>query len=84
MGLAGLGGTQVLSRLAGAYVDGALFKSHRHYRTEHLAFHPIEEGEADIPVVFADPLPIVIDALQACTDWQTLYDGLPDLELIST
>jgi hypothetical protein len=34
--------------------------------------------------VFSDPLPIVIDALQACTDWQTLYDGLPDLELIST
>ena len=29
---------------------------------EHLAFHPNEEGEADIPVVFTDPLPIVIDA----------------------
>jgi transglutaminase-like putative cysteine protease len=52
--------------------------------TEHLAFHSIEEGEADIPVVFADPLPIVIDALQAYTHWQTLYESLPDLELIST
>jgi transglutaminase-like putative cysteine protease len=51
---------------------------------EHLAFRPSLEGEADIPVVFADPLPIVIDALQAHTDWQALSDSLPDLDLIST
>jgi transglutaminase-like putative cysteine protease len=51
---------------------------------EHLAFHPNEKGEADIPIVFTDPLPIVIDALRTYTDWQMMHDCLPDLDLISS
>ncbi|CAM5729316.1 transglutaminase domain-containing protein [Streptomyces fumanus] len=50
---------------------------------EHLAFTPDpEQGEADHPVLYAAPLPAVLDALKAATDrphlWRTLPAELPD------
>ncbi|MEU9560167.1 transglutaminase domain-containing protein [Streptomyces fumanus] len=50
---------------------------------EHLAFTPDpEKGEVDHPVLYAAPLPAVLDALEAATDrphlWRILPAELPD------
>jgi transglutaminase-like putative cysteine protease len=50
--------------------------------TEKLAF-PIREGsERDLPEIWAEPLPQVIEALTACTSVQQVAENLPDIELI--
>lgn len=49
---------------------------------ERLAFRPKMAGEIDIPVVFSDPLEIVIEALRSNDNWQDLYENLPDLDLL--
>ena len=51
--------------------------------TEHLAFVPSAGGETDIRIVFTDPLPIVVQALQTNQDWQAMHDHLPDLDVIN-
>mgnify|MGYP000384697391 CR=1 FL=1 len=49
---------------------------------EQLAF-PIEVSlEADLPEIWSEPLPIVIDALNAYDDIEALYDNLPDVQLM--
>ncbi len=49
---------------------------------EQLAF-PIEEYlEADLPEIWSEPLPTVVDALNAYDDIEALYDNLPDVEVI--
>lgn len=48
---------------------------------EHLAFHTNLEGEVDIPMVFADPLEVVTEALRCYDNWQDMHDSLPDLDL---
>lgn len=48
---------------------------------EHLAFQTDLEGEADIPLVFADPLEVVTEALCCYDNWQDMHDNLPDLDL---
>ena len=48
---------------------------------EHLAWPITRVGEATLPEVWADPLPLVVEALRAHTDARTLARNLPDLDL---
>ncbi len=50
---------------------------------EKLAFPIISEGEADLPEIWAEPLPIVISALETGKTWQDVADNLPDIELLT-
>jgi transglutaminase-like putative cysteine protease len=47
--------------------------------TERLAFAPHLRGEADIPGIFSDPLPAVINALRSWSTWDEVAKHLPDL-----
>ena len=49
--------------------------------TEQLAFPISLPGEADLPEIFPDPLPIVVDALRAHERADVLQHHLPDLPL---
>lgn len=49
---------------------------------EALAYTPTLPGEADLPEIFADPLPAVVEALTAADDWQAVLAALPDVELV--
>lgn len=49
---------------------------------EKLAFSIITPGEADLPEIWAEPLPIVIDVLLKRTSYQEVADNLPDIELV--
>ncbi len=48
---------------------------------EQLAFFPGLPGEADLPGVWADPLPVVVKALQSYATADALWDHLPDIQL---
>ncbi|MBI5586231.1 MAG: transglutaminase family protein [Deltaproteobacteria bacterium] len=50
---------------------------------EHLAFNPRMAGEADLPEIWPDPLPLVIDALRSHKTWDSLWENLPDIELLT-
>ena len=50
---------------------------------ERLAFHPLLAGEADLPEIWADPLPVVVEALQSHKTWDALWENLPDIELLT-
>jgi len=47
---------------------------------EKLAFPIITEGEADLPGIYAEPLPAVVQALCENKTWQDVADHLPDIE----
>ncbi len=47
---------------------------------ERLAFPVSAPGEADLPGVFADPLPVVLAALHRHDTWDALLADLPDLD----
>lgn len=51
---------------------------------ERLAFSVVLEGEADLPEVWPEPLPVVIEALRAHGTSQGLYENLPDVPLWKT
>ena len=51
--------------------------------TEKLAFPIATQGEADLPEIWADPLPIVIQALKQYKTVQEVANNLPDVELIT-
>ena len=46
---------------------------------ERLAFRTDLPGEADLPGVWPDPLPVVLAALTAHAEWEALLANLPDL-----
>jgi transglutaminase-like putative cysteine protease len=46
---------------------------------EQLAFLISDRGESDIPGIWSDPLPAVVEALWAHATYDTLADHLPDL-----
>ncbi len=46
---------------------------------ERLAFTLVEEGEADLPDIWADPLPEVVAALRTYHTFDQLEQHLPDL-----
>ncbi|MBV1919936.1 MAG: transglutaminase family protein [Pseudomonadales bacterium] len=49
---------------------------------ERLAFAIEETLEADLPEIWSEPLPVVVEALSAYDDIAALYDNLPDVELM--
>ena len=49
--------------------------------TERLAFPIRLPGEADLPDIRPDPLPVVVDTIRAYTDAAVLGEHLPDLKL---
>jgi transglutaminase-like putative cysteine protease len=49
---------------------------------ERIAFHPRVAGEADLPEIWPEPLPIVIEALRSYKTWDALWENLPDIELL--
>jgi transglutaminase-like putative cysteine protease len=48
---------------------------------EHLAFNATNRGEATLPEIWADPLPVVVNALRRYSDARILGNNLPDIEL---
>jgi transglutaminase-like putative cysteine protease len=48
---------------------------------ERLAFPIVLPGEADLPEIWSDPLPIVVEALRTHSSADALWEALPDLEL---
>jgi hypothetical protein len=50
---------------------------------ESLAFPIVTQGEADLPEIWAEPLPIVIQALKWGKTYQEVADNLPDIDLDS-
>jgi transglutaminase-like putative cysteine protease len=50
---------------------------------EQVAFHPAFAGEADLPEIWSDPLPVVIEALQSNKTWDELWQNLPDVDLLT-
>lgn len=51
---------------------------------EQLAFPIALAGEADLPEVWAEPLPVVVEALRRYRTSDMLWANLPDLELWAT
>jgi len=50
---------------------------------EKLAFPIVTEGEADLPEIWAEPLPVVIRALKQYKTVQEVANNLPDVELVT-
>jgi hypothetical protein len=48
---------------------------------ERLAFRLALPGEADLPEIWPDPLPVVVDALRSHSTAASLGKKLPDVEL---
>jgi len=51
--------------------------------TEKLAFPIATRGEADLPEIWAEPLPVVIQALKQYKTVQEVANNLPDIELVT-
>jgi transglutaminase-like putative cysteine protease len=49
---------------------------------EKPAFHVRLAGEADLPEIWPDPLPVVVKALRSYNTWHELWENLPDIELL--
>ncbi len=50
---------------------------------ERLAFAITIAGEADLPEVWPEPLPVVTEVLQTAGSYQAVLDRLPDIELVT-
>lgn len=50
---------------------------------EQLAFSTDDQLEADLPEIWPDPLELVVNTLRQYSDYLTVYNNLPDLELIA-
>ncbi|HEY9653504.1 MAG TPA: transglutaminase family protein [Coleofasciculaceae cyanobacterium] len=50
---------------------------------EQLAFKIQCSGEADCECIFSAPLPVVVEALQSCRNWDDMLCNLPDSSLES-
>ncbi len=49
---------------------------------ENLAYTPKLPGEADLPEIHADPLPVVIERLTSASTWDGFLAHLPDVPLV--
>ncbi len=49
---------------------------------ERLAYPVITEGEADLPEIWAEPLPLVVQVLESRDTYIEVGNNLPDIELI--
>lgn len=51
---------------------------------EKLAFPIITNGEADLPEIWAEPLPAIIEVPTKYSTYKQVADNLPDVELLSS
>jgi len=51
---------------------------------EQLAFPIVLPGEADLPEIWPDPLPVVVEALRSYATAEALWENLPDVTLWAT
>lgn len=51
---------------------------------EKLAFRIIETNEADLPEIWAEPLPNVVKVLEKYSSYEDVLNNLPDIELIKS
>ena len=49
---------------------------------EKLAFLIGVEGEADLPEIWAEPIPVVVHCLETCQTFQEVSANLPDIQII--
>lgn len=49
---------------------------------ERLAFPVRERQERMLPEIWAEPLPVVVEALERCGTWDQVLANLPDVELL--
>ena len=49
---------------------------------EQLAFSVAIEGEADLPEIWAEPLPVIIQVLEHGKNYLDVLDNLPDIQII--
>jgi transglutaminase-like putative cysteine protease len=49
---------------------------------ERLAYVPREPGESDLPGIFTEPFPEVIEVLTRCRDYRDVLDNPPDRPLL--
>ena len=49
---------------------------------EKLAFSIAIEGEADLPEIWSEPLPVVVGALRSFKTYDALWENLPDITLL--
>lgn len=49
---------------------------------EQLAFNIVSAGEADLPEIWAEPLPMIVNALNQSCNFQQVADNLPDIQVI--
>jgi len=49
---------------------------------EQLAFRLQPPEELDLPEIWPDPLPVVVQVLTACATVEEVYNNLPDVELL--
>jgi hypothetical protein len=50
---------------------------------QELAFPIVTQGEADLPEIWAEPLPVVTEVLINSKTYQEVADNLPDIELVT-
>ncbi len=50
---------------------------------EKLAFPIVMQGEADLPEIWAEPLPVITEVLINSKTYQEVADNLPDIELVT-
>lgn len=49
---------------------------------ERLAFSANDKLEADLPEIWPEPLPVVVNVLTRYATWEEVFNNLPDVELI--
>ncbi len=49
---------------------------------ERLAFHPINADETDLPEIWPDPLPVVVETLQTYASAEDVHEHLPDVCIV--
>ena len=52
--------------------------------TEKLAYRIVVKAEADLPEIWAEPLPVVIQVLKKYKTVQEVASNLPDIELFTS
>lgn len=50
---------------------------------EHLPYAARLEGEADLPEIWPDPLPAVVEVLRGCVSYEQVWERLPDVRIVS-
>lgn len=52
--------------------------------TERLAYPIVTSGEADLPEIWAEPLPVVVEVLSKYDTYQSVAENLPDIALLNS